>query len=343
MIPTLKPVSQQVIVITGASSGIGLATANMAAKQGAKVVLAARNEAALLEASREIETAGGQACYVALDVADADATERLAKTAIDRFGRIDTWVNDAGVDIWGKLVDIPNEDSRRLFETNFWGVVYGSRTAVAHLREHGGALITVASVASDRAFPLQGIYCASKHAVKAYSEALRMELEEEGAPISVTLIKPSSIATPLPQQAKNYLLREPKLPSPMYAPEEVAHAILYAAAHPKRDIYVGAAGRILTILGAVAPRLTDIIGEKLLFEAQERDEPAQPRPDNLHAAGAKGGVVQEIPDGRMVRPSLSTRAALNPGLTTLSLAAIGGALAWAVLQSMGSSGRRSDQ
>lgn len=328
----LKPTSEQVIVVTGASSGIGLATAKMAAQHGAKVVLAARNEEALAEACRDITSAGGRAEYYVIDVADADAVEGLGQFAVEKFGRIDTWVNDAGVDIWGELLDIPNEDSRRLFETNFWGVVFGSRTAAAHLRDHGGALITVASVASDRAFPLQGIYCASKHAVKAYMEALRMELEQARVPISVTLIKPSSIATPLPQQAKNYLEREPKLPSPMYAPEEVARAIVYAASNPKRDIYVGLPGRILGLLGAVAPRLMDIVGEKLLYEAQERNQPAMPRQDNLYKAGVKGGLVEESPDGRKAHASIGTRVATRSKITKLGVLAVSGALAWVALR-----------
>ena len=320
--PKLKPLSDQSIVITGASSGIGLATARAAAKAGAVVTLAARNEEALRAICDELVAQGHQAIFVQADVGNDEQVRAVAEAAKREFGRIDTWVNNAGVDIWGELLDVSDEDSRRLFDTNFWGVVHGSRAAVSALREHGGALITVASVASDRAFPLQGMYCASKHAVKAYSEALRMEVEASGAPISFTLIKPSSIATPLSQQAKNYLAHEPKLPSPLYEPEDVARAILYAATHPKRDIYVGSAGHVLTVLGALAPRLTDIIGEKLLFAAQEQDEPAKPRIDNLHAAGPRGGQQTDVTDGRQPRTSISTRLALNPGSTMVAIAGL---------------------
>lgn len=241
MTPRLKPLKDQVIVITGASSGIGLVTARMAAKRGARVVLTARNHEALQQAAQEItsdETSGGMAAYVAADVSDESAVRRVAEEAVARFGRIDTWVNGAGVSVYGRLMDISLEDQRRLFETNFWGVVIGSRIAVPHLRK-GGALINIGSVLSDRAIPLQGIYCATKHAVKAYTDSLRMELEHDRLPIAVTLIKPYSIDTPYAEHAKNYLATEPSFPPPVYAPEVVAEAILHCAEHPTRDVYAG--------------------------------------------------------------------------------------------------------
>src|SRR3954466_1499031 len=149
--------------------------------------------------------------------------------AIQAFGRIDTWVNNAGVGIWGRIEELSEADMRQLFETNFWGQVYGSLVALSQLRQHGGALINIGSVTSDRSIPLQGIYSASKHAIKGFTDALRMELEEEGAPVSVTLIKPSAIDTPYFQHAKNYMSVQPKPPAPVYAPEVVANAILRAA------------------------------------------------------------------------------------------------------------------
>src|SRR5690349_1349858 len=223
MIPPLKPVQDQVIVITGASSGIGLVTARMAAKRGARVVLTARNYEALEQVTREIngdESSGGMAAFVAADVADESGLRRVAEEAVSRFGRIDTWVNGAGVSVYGRLLDLSIDDQRRVFETNVWGVVMGCRVAIPHLR-NGGALITIGSILSDRAIPLQGIYCASKHAVKAYTDALRMEVEHDGLPISVTLVKPGSIDTPYAEHAKNYLPNEPKNASPTYAPEVV--------------------------------------------------------------------------------------------------------------------------
>ena len=225
---TLKPVEVQVIVITGATSGIGLVTARMAAKRGARLVLASRSEAALQKLAEEIKEANGEATYVVADVGDEADVLKIAATARERFGGFDTWVNNAGVSIYGKFEEVPLADQRRLFETNYWGVVYGSLAAVKQLRQRGGALINIGSALSDRAIPLQGAYCASKHAVKGFTDALRMELEHDGAPISVTLIKPAAIDTPYTEHAKNYLPVEPQNPPPVYAPDVVAEAILIA-------------------------------------------------------------------------------------------------------------------
>jgi len=169
----LKPVSEQVIVITGASSGIGLATARAACEQGARVVLAARNGEALAKIEQELTAAGGQAAHVVCDVADRSAVERVARTAVQRFGGFDTWVNNAGVGLWARLEDVTEADARRLFDTNFWGLVHGCQVALPTLKARGGALINVGSELSDVAVPIQGIYVASKHAVKGYTDALR--------------------------------------------------------------------------------------------------------------------------------------------------------------------------
>ena len=173
-----KPLRDQVIVVTGASSGIGLATARMAAKGGACVVLAARSGAALAGIVAEIEAAGGQAVWVEADVGQRAEVEVIAAKAITAFGGFDTWVNNAGVSIYGPIRETTLEDQRRLFETNYWGVVNGSLIAAEHLRERpdGGAIVNVASILSDAPIPVQGVYSASKHAVKGFTNALRMEL-----------------------------------------------------------------------------------------------------------------------------------------------------------------------
>ena len=183
MKPELKPLKEQVIVITGASSGIGMATALAAAHEGAKVVLAARSEATLQQIAEHIQSSGGTAIAVAADVADRAQVENVARRAVEQFGRIDTWVNDAGVSIYGRLDEVKDVDSRRLFDTNFWGVVNGSLTALPHLKKNqgGGALINVGSEVSDASIPLQGMYSASKHAVKGFTDALRVELDADEA------------------------------------------------------------------------------------------------------------------------------------------------------------------
>ena len=175
-------------------------------------MLAARTQGALHELAEEIRAGGGEAEYVVADVGDPQQVKDIADLAIRKFGGFDTWVNNAGVSIYGKIEDVTVEDHRKLFDTNYWGVVYGSLAAAKHLKGRGGALINVGSVLSDRAVPIQGTYCASKHAVKGFTDAFRMELEHDGAPISVTLIKPSQ-STAYKQHAKELHAKRAEEPS----------------------------------------------------------------------------------------------------------------------------------
>ena len=321
MKPKLKPLAEQVVVVTGASSGIGLATARMAADRGAKLVLAARSEGALKSLVDEITGAGGRAVCVVADVGREQDVRAIAEKAVAEFGGFDTWVNDAGTGIYGRIEEVSVDDMRHLFETNFWSQVYGSRIAVEHLRARGGgALINVGSEVSERAVPLQGVYCATKHAVKGVTEALRMELEDEGAPISVTLVKPGQIDTPFPVNSKNYLSSEPKHVPPVYAPEAVARAILAAAEKPVRDVYVGAGARIMAGLGHLAPGLTDRIMEAFVIpgtptgRAPRRTVDALDAPSEaLEERGNYGGFVQPR--------SLYTDVALRPVAAAIVVAA----------------------
>ena len=311
---TLKPLQEQVIVITGASSGIGLATARAAAKKQAKLVLAARNQEALETIEQQIKNDGGQAITVVADVGRREDVQKIADTALEHFGGFDTWVNNAGVSIYGRLTNVSDEDSHRLFDTNFWGVVYGSLVAAEHLRSRGGAIINLGSVLSDEAVPLQGMYSASKHAVKGFTDALRIELREDKAPVAITLIKPGSINTPYPQHAKNYTDRELTLPPPVYAPEEVAHAILHAATHQKRDIYVGGSGKFMSSTNQNIPSLMDLVSEKLLIKQQLKDKPAQDQDGALHQSNG-GGQVDGNYEGYVMKKSFYTRASLYPLVT----------------------------
>jgi len=313
MKPKLKKLSDQVIVITGATSGIGLATARLAARQGVRLVLAARNEDALRKLEAEIVAAGGQAVAVPADVRKREDVQRIADTAIQRFGDFDTWVNDAGGSIFGLIRDVPVEEERKLFDVNYWGVVYGSRIAADYLRSNGGAIINLGSVASDSGIPLQSAYSASKHAVKAFTDTLRMELEREGAPISVTLIKPTAIDTPFFRHAKTYMGAQPVEPSPMYAPDSAARAILYAARHPVRDLLVGDLAPLQSWMGRVLPRLTDRFVRATLFEGQKSARKPQPGENRvfegpsseLHERGNYEGV-------HVMQTSVYTRAATHP-------------------------------
>jgi short-subunit dehydrogenase len=290
MAVSLKPIKDQVMVVTGASSGIGLATALTAAKRGAKVVLAARSEQALADITRQINAAGGMAIYVVVDVAHKQQLQRVADEAIARFGRIDTWVNDAGVSIYGTLEQVSEEDSRRLFDTNFWGVVNGSLVALPYLKQAGGALINVGSEVSEAVIPLQGMYSASKHAVKGFTDALRVEIEEvERAPVAVTLIQPTAVDTPYPQRARNYMDREPKLPTPRIDPQRVADAIVDSATTHRRAVKVGAGAKINTTIARVAPRLGDKLAAKQLDRQQHDERPRNPA-GTLHGPGEAGHI-----------------------------------------------------
>lgn len=322
----LKSLHEQVMVITGASSGIGLATAKMAARQGAKVVLAARCDESLAEVEKQIIANGGQAVHVAADVTKREDIEHIISVARDRFGGFDTWVNNAGVSIFGRLDQISEQDHRQLFEVNFWGLVNGSLLALETLRTRGGALINLGSEVSDLAIPMQGMYCASKHAIKGFTDALRLEIEAEKLPVSITLIKPAGINTPYPQHARNYMDEEPTLPPPVYAPEEVANAICHAAQHPVRDVYVGGGSKLMSSLNKHAPRLVDWVTERGMISQQKSGKPPRNPMGALYQAGG-GARAHGDYEGHVMQRSLYTRASLHPWLTTAIIGAVGVGLA----------------
>jgi len=311
----LKNISEQTIVITGATSGIGLTTARMAAEKGANVVLIARNEDALRELTNEIKANGGHVSYFAADVADENALREAARRAMSEFGGFDTWINNAGGSIYGRIMEVPTEDLRRLFETNVWGVVNGSKIAVEHLRARGGALINLGSEVSDVTIPLQGMYSASKHAVKSFTEALRMELEADKMPISVTVIQPTAINTPFPQNAKNYLPYEPQLPQPLYAPELVAEAILYCAQNPMKEFYVGEMAKIHSSMATIAPHLSEKMNEMTIDSSQNSGKPAKPnREDGLYDTNSN---LRErgAPERFTLETSVYQKSKMHPYLT----------------------------
>jgi NADP-dependent 3-hydroxy acid dehydrogenase YdfG len=307
----LRKLGEQVVVITGATSGIGLCTAREAARRGARVVLAARNEEELTRLAAEIEGAGGFALAVPTDVTDPRAMIRLRDAAMDKFGRIDTWVNNAGLSIYGKLHEVDLVEARRLFDVNFWGVVHGCHAAVGALRERGGAIINIGSVLSDRVIPIQGMYSASKHAVKGYTDALRMEVEMEKLGISVTLIKPSAIDTPYTDHARNHMATAPKNPQPVYAPQVVADAVLFCAEHPRRDVVVGGGGKMFSVLEKIAPRLTDRLIERTMEGTQKSGRPNDGR-DNLFMAPLVEGRERGSNGGKAFERSAYTQLALHP-------------------------------
>lgn len=285
--------------------------------------LFARDEESLVRAAGEIRRAAGEAEYAVGDVADVEALRAAATACARAFGGIDTWVNDAGVSAYARLTELPAEDARRIFETNYWGAVHGCLTALPPLRTRGGAIVNVGSVLSDRAIPLQGHYCASKHAVKGFTDALRMELRKDDWPVSVSLVKPSAINTPYLEHAGNRMGVEPSLPPPVYAPEVVADAILACAEKPVRSVTVGGGGRMLAVLGAVAPRLTDAYMEAFVWDQQKGDGPQTIRPEGaLHAPLPGRGHAHGPYEGHVARSSVYTAAKLHPALRLGALAGI---------------------
>lgn len=322
----LKKLKDQVIVITGASSGIGLVTARMAAERGARLVLAARNEDALVELTQELRGKGHAAVYVVADVGLEEDMVRISDLAIATYGSFDTWVNNAGVSIFGKATEVEISDVKRMFDTNFWGTVYGSRLAVKHYKERQlpGALINVGSIFGDRATVIQSTYAASKYALHGFTEALRMELEKEKAPVSVTLIHPGRIDTPYNEHARSYIPQQPAHRGMIYPPESVAEAILFAAVHTKRDMYVGSQAKIGALLGSFAPRLTDKIMELVMFVTQRADRPSRSREDNALYEAGYGMHERGTHEGWVRSGSFYVTAQKNP---VISLLAVAGALA----------------
>ena len=321
----LKKLKDQVIVITGASSGVGLVTARMAASQGAKVVVAARNEAALQELTAELQKKGQSAVWVTADVGNEEDINRIAETAIKKFGHFDTWVNNAGVSIYGNAMDVSIEDMQRMFKTNFWGVVYGTRVAVNHFKERGvpGALINVGSLFGDRGTVIQSTYAASKFAVHGWTDSIRMELEKEKAPVSVTLIHPGRMDTPYNEHAKSYLEKQPAHRAMTYPPEAAAESILYAAENPTRDMFIGSQAKLLSVMGHLFPRMMDKVMEVIMYPTQHADRPSNPPQKNALYHAGYGMHTRGTNVGWKRSKSLYVKASKHPKLTTMAAAGAG--------------------
>lgn len=322
-----KPINEQVIVVAGASSGIGLVTAKEAARRGAKVVLAARNAADLERAAAEIRRDGGDAVAVPTDMTDPAEVDALGRRAIAEYGRVDTWANVAGVSTYATFKQQSPEDFRQVVEVIFFGQVNGARVALPLLERTGGALICVGSALSDRGIPLQGPYCAAKHALKGWLESLRVELLHEGSKVRVTLIKPSSINTPLFNKAKTQMGVMPMPAPPIYEPELAAEVILRAAEGDERDAFVGGAGKLLSVAERLSPKLLDLQQIKQGFDSQKTNWPKPANaPTNLY------GPVEH--DGGM-RGDFSDKATAQSHYQQLAAHSVAGSLAAAAVLGLG--------
>lgn len=295
-----KALNEQVIVITGGSSGIGLASAKKAGLRGARVVITSNNEIELKRSRDELRSEGIAVESAPADVSDFEALQKVAGIAKDKFGRIDTWINNAGVHIFGEIENNSVEDMRRLFEVNYWGVVNGCRIAVDHMKQAGGTIINLGSILSIESVPLQGIYASSKHAVKAYTDTLRMELDKMDIPINVTLIQPSAMATPIVKHSKNIMDEKAKLPPPLYDPEVTADAILFCAENPRRSFTVGGTGKSINIAAKFFPAASERIMEKIMWPLQKtKGEPREE--DNLHEPNVHKPRIRDKKDYFYIR------------------------------------------
>ncbi len=320
----LKPLARQVVVLTGGTSGIGLTTARMLARRGARLFLVARNEEALRSVRDEIRAEGGEADYAVADVAEQSELEAAAAKAVETFGGFDTWINDAGAFICGRLDIVPLEDQRRLFDVTYWGMVHGTLIAAERLKQTGGAIINVGSVLGEFAIPYQGAYCASKFAIKGFTEAFRREAAADRQPISVTLIKPAAINTPFTDHARNRIgSRGTRNPPPAYDPHLVARAIVHACETPVRDLTIGGAGGISMVIGnLLAPRAMDWMFARVGHATMTTSNPGDlSQRDNLYEPREDGSENSSLrPLTR--KTSLALEAQLHPGVVLTALGGI---------------------
>jgi len=281
----LKPIDEQVVVLMGASSGIGRETALRFADRGARVVVSARGEEGLASLVEEIRREGGEATYAVADTSEFEQVKAVAERAVEEYGTLDTWVHLAAVGLFATFEETTPKEFARVVDVNLMGQVYGAMAALPHIKQEGrGALIHVSSVEAKRSFPFHGAYGASKHGIDGFLEALRVELRHEGWPIGVTQVMPGTINTPFFDKGRTKLGVKAVGVPPIYEPETVANIILYAAENPARDLVSGGAAQSLILNQRLSPRLLDaVLSTRAGFAPQKTDEPrSEHDPDNLY-------------------------------------------------------------
>ncbi len=274
---------REIVVITGASAGVGRATARRFARRGARIGLMARGEEGLRAAQREVEELGGEAIVLPADVADAEAVERAAGAVEERFGPIDIWVNNAMTSVFSEVKEMQPDEYRRVTEVTYLGVVHGTLAALKRmLPRDRGVIVQVGSALAYRGIPLQSSYCAAKHAIIGFTESLRAELMHDRSHVRVTVVNLPAVNTPQFGWVKSRLPKEGQPVPPIYQPEVPADAIFYAAHHPRREFFVGWP-TVMTVIGnKLAPAVADHYLARTGFESQQTDQPRDPaRPDNL--------------------------------------------------------------
>ncbi|MEH1891134.1 MAG: SDR family oxidoreductase [Nostoc sp.] len=325
----LKPINQQVVSVVGASSGIGRITALEFARRGAKVVVSARSESKLKSLVEEIRSFGGEATFCVADVEVFEQVKVIADKTVEVYGRLDTWVHVAAIGIFATVDNTTAEEFKHVIDVDLLGQVYGAMAALPHLKREGrGALIHVSSMEGRRSLPYQSAYSAAKHGVEGFIEAMRVELQYQKWPISVTSVKPAVINTPFWNNGLTKLGVKPTGIPPYYDPKLVADAILYAAEHPTRDYLVGDVAKILDVVQRFSPSLVDsllvLVGLDLQRTSEAKSEDA---PNNFYQPVAEDDRVNGD-YGNLVVPSVSDWLEKNP---LLQWGAIAGTLALAFL------------
>src|SRR3954463_4980719 len=278
--PTKRP---EVVVITGASAGVGRATVREFARRGAQVALIARGLDGLEGARREVERAGGRALVLPLDVADADAVERAAEATERELGPIDVWVNNAMLSVFSPVKEMRPEEYRRVTEVTYLGYVYGTLAALKRmLPRDRGVILQVGSALAYRGIPLQSAYCAAKHAIQGFCDSLHSELIHDGSKVRLTMVQMPALNTPQFGWVKSRLPRKAQPVPPIFQPEVAAEAIVWASENPRRELAVGWPTVEAIVGNKIAPGWLDAYLARTRFDAQMTDEPESPgRPDNL--------------------------------------------------------------
>ncbi len=321
-----RPVGDQVVVVTGASSGVGRAIVRALGAKGAKVALLARTEVALENAAKEIREAGGEALVLPTDVSSDVEIENAARAVIVRWGRIDTWINDAMVSVFSPVHEMKAEEYRRVTEVNYLGTVFGSLTALKIMRVQGfGTILQIGSALVYRSIPLQSAYCASKAAIRGFTDSLRCELLHQKSPVKICILELPAVNTPQFDVVRSRLPNRPKPVAPIFQPEIIAKAVLYAAEHPSRELWIGGSA-IKAILGQrFIPGLLDRYLGKVGYDAQQTDHPLPPgRPDNVFSPlpgdrGAHGAFDAEAVSFSPELWARMHRGVLAAGLALLAL------------------------
>jgi NAD(P)-dependent dehydrogenase (short-subunit alcohol dehydrogenase family) len=344
---TLKPIGVQVVVVFGASSGIGRLTALHFAERGAKVCVAARSEEGLKSLVEEIEAKGGDAFYVTADAADFEQVTAVAEKCVERYGRLDTWIHSAAAFLFATVEETEPAEYERVLKVNLLGQIYGAKAALPHLKHFGGALIHISSVEAMRTAPYQSAYGASKHALNGFLQVLRVELAHDKIPVSVTQILPAAINTPIYEKGRNKMPFKMRPVPPIYHPQVVVDAIAYAAENPVRDLIAGGAGLGVVYAERLSPHLADFFSETVGFVGQNggpKDSPEQYR-DNLFEPISGFDTIEGNFSAEQFHSDPYTFVKTNPKVKNsllLGVGALGAFLAWRKFRNNGERNGKSD-